>query len=266
MLSRLEYLKALEETIPTIVLSDSDSTGYRNSVPGMLIQESFSDIWSEYNAAIVNNLLGLRRHIVVLKAWDMVLKCFDENGESRADIFIDFVEPTLFRARDLPSAIREQCHQCAGKMTYLLRSRDETLDEVRRPEHNSSYWRNYHDKNHLECGEYGAFRDCLARLRANESDECSSATQLSRSHGQRHHDIATIVGSERYVPMVWKDDIGLFHGYTVDEVNLDKEIAVIDEQRVFAQKAYSALDAYLDKLLDALIEDLRKRGYSVRRV
>lgn len=259
--TRLEYLQELEKTIPAIVLGGDPAFSYRTRVPGTLVQESFCEVWSEYNAAIVNGIIGLRRHLVVLMAWNQVLNRFDEDDEERIGIMIDFVEPTLFRARDLPAAIRSQCHQCVGKMLYILKSRDETLDEVRNPDHNDTYWRAYRDEHYIPCAEYDAYIGALSHLRNDDS-----ADYLRQSHGQRHHDISTIVGTKRHVPMVWElEGGGLGFGYKVDEINLRKEIAIIDEQRNRVQEAYRALDAYLLRLYDALMDDSISRGYDIRR-
>lgn len=260
MATRLEYLRALEEAIPETTLRDDDGFKFRTAVPVSLYLESFCDVWSEYNAAIVNNVLGLCRHVRVLSAWDGVLGRFDED-EQRVGVLIDFVEPTLFRARDLPGAIREQCHQCVGKMHYVLESRDETLDEVRSPRHGSTYWRGYHHDHHLECDEYDDLRDRLGSLWEGNG---GNARRLAHSHGDRHHDMATIVGTKRHRPMVWEEGGGLGHGYVEDEPSLGDELAIVDEQRERSQEAYFALDAYLGRLFDALIEDLQERGVDVR--
>ena len=180
----------------------------------------------------------------------------DADGE-RVSILIDFVEPTLFRVRDLPGAIREQCHQCAGKMTYLFRSGDETLDYVRDANRNSSSWREYHRHHHVDCEEYKLLKEKLTALYTSDN-----AMHLRSSHGQRHHDIATIVGTKRSVPMTWKEGGGTGYGFGTGEVDLGDEIAILDEQRVCSQEAYTALNEYLGRLFDAHIDDLQKRSYA----
>jgi hypothetical protein len=262
MTTRLDYLQELEDTLPLIARQYNTSMECRTSVPYSLLQESLHGVWSEYNSAIVNNLLGLQRHIFVLRAWNDVLERFGEADDVRISVVIDFVEPTLFRARDLPGAIREQCHQCAGKMTYLFNSGDETLDYVRNPNKNSSDWRRYHDEQHLSCDEYDEFRRCLSSLHEKVDDD---AKRLALSHGQRHHDIATIVEMQRHVPKVWQEGGGIGYGYVVDEVKLADEIPVLDKQREHAYKAYTALSTYLDQIYDAHIVDLQNKGYAITR-
>ena len=248
MVSRIDILMEFESLLPNIQLPDGGRIDACRVPHLMFFFETFSEVWSEYNTAIVNNLLSLCRHTKGLMAWAQVLeKHAEEDGELLSGIIVDYVEPLLFRASDLPGAVRSQCHHMAGKLTYLYRSRDDTLDEVRNTSHDDGYWRRYRNKQHVPCEEYDRLVDKVGRLRDSEG-----ADHLKTSHGRRHHDIATFVGMRRYAPMIERTSGVIAHGYRHDEVDLHEEIGIIDNQRTVAKEAYQALSDYADHLLELL--------------
>jgi len=250
MASRIDLLIDFENLLPKIQLSKGDEISICNVPHLRFFHETFSETWDEYNAAIVNNILGLTRHVRSLMAWEQVLGKHADGDESLLrGITIDYVEPLLFRASDLPGAIRNQCHHMAGKLTYLYRTRDITLNEVRSSSHQDTHWRQYRDEHHVPCTEYERLVDKVSVLWASEG-----ADHLIESHGRRHHNIATFVGMKRSVPMIEYMGGVVMHGYRQDEVDLHREIEIIDEQRVSALDAYQALTAYA-RYLSGLLED-----------
>lgn len=258
MTSRIEIITAFEEQRSLVDEGREFIRVHRTMSAFPFFNEAYCGIWAEYNAAIVNNAHCAQRHLISLRAWNLVLDRYGESTQAVQSVLIDYVEPVLFMALDLPGAIREQAHQCAGKLTYLFVSGDESFNVVRDPRHDSCYWRKYHNEHHPNCEEYNAFKERMSHMRYQYGE---NAQRLRKSHGVRLHDIATLVGDNRLVPMTWESDEGVcYSGYSVDRIKLEEEIQVIDEQVKRAVDVYEALSEYAEYMMKQLIDRLVAKG------
>ena len=242
-----EYCQIRDKSI----LSDPEFTLFSTRPIPMLYSE-FYEFYNRYTLALNHDITTLRRHVRSLCAWREVELSHpgDLEGTVWGCILVDYVEPTVRSAIDLPIEIKEKIYQGAWKLTEIAQSGTQGVVSIEELEKKRSNKYKLLNTCGVKSQELEFLQECLGALYGKE--QADDAYELDRLHGEKHHDILSPIHMGYPHVRVVKDDSSgmiLVH-HTDDRLDWHSLISMIDRQRILAQNAYGAFHGYVTMLID----------------
>ena len=247
---RLEALRLFEQRQRQVTLRAS-GVGMRpiDSIP--VLRAAFYAILKRYNSAIIDNLTKLKRHEMSLRAWKSVLEEMEMPQEVMLPLFWDYVEPVLFMALDLPTAVKEQVTRATVSLNELADRGVDGLEKVIAWDGDRNYgWIRCFKGLSDDSYEFQVLKKAVDQL-----FEPHAAEELRNDHGRRYHAVPQRigVGYPRIINTASVEDDFLSLEFGFDEpLDLDEKLELIETQRLRAERAYDALWSY--------VQYLEKRG------
>ena len=231
-------------------LSDPEFTLFASrQVP--IVYSEFFELYNRYIQALNRDIQMLRRHVRSLHAWKEVELSHpaDIEGPVWGCVLVDYIEPTVRSAIDLPIEIKEKLYQGAWKLTVIAKNGIQgvaSIDDLEK-ERRSKY--QLLDDYGMKGPELDCLKECLGLLYGKEQAE---AYELEKLHGEKHHDVMPPIHAGYPRTRVEKDaSLGMMVVYhTYDRLDWHSLITTIDHQRVLAQKAYMAFYSYVKILIN----------------
>ena len=218
--------------------------------PYPVLYSTFYDSYDRYILALNHDILTLRRHVCLLRAWEEVELSHPDNLEGTVwgCILADYVEPVIRSAIDLPKEIKDKIYQASWKLTVIARNGVDGLLLIEKTEERNKNKYKLFDDYGLKSKELDFLRECLEALHGKEHAE---ANELEKLHGEKHHDIMPPIHMG-YPSVRVKKDVS--SGMIVvlranDRLDWHSLITTIDTQRLLAQKAYIAFHNYVEMLI-----------------
>ena len=215
-----------------------------------ILYSVFYGTYNRYIQALNHDIQMLRRHVRSLRAWrDVELSHSSEvKGSVWACILIDYIEPTVRSAIDLPKEINEKVYQGAWKLSVIAQRGAQGAALVAGFEGKRQNKYQLLDTYGTRGRALDRLKECLAKLYGKEQFE---AKELERLHGEKHHDILSPVHDVYPCVKVEEDaSLGMLTiSHTYDRLDWHSLISTIDCQREFAQDAYWAFLDYVEELI-----------------
>lgn len=209
-------------------------------VPNGLAASEYESVWSEYNSGLFNTLCLIIRYQKSLMAWrDLLLSI---SSEIESNIRIDYVNPVLRTACDLPSTFKDQMIRAVVKLYALKHPKDSQASKVLKQ---WDEFRDWYSKAKYFSGVDASFKEMLDSLNV-KLHESSQAKALEMIHGRTIHDVFTnlVDGNCHTVHF----DTGIVLGVYEEPVNLQEAIDNIDALRSSMQELYPIFNVFAGNL------------------
>lgn len=217
-----------------------DSHIPRHAVKRDFINDVFCDVFASYNDALFDSVRLIIRYEKPLMAWREIISGINDK-EVKDTLIMDYVHPVFVTACDLPNAFKDRlvrgCVKLAtiaeGDYSYLRKSRCNWFNAMSTVCTNSPLGKQ------------------LCDIVDKDLYRSADATHFRELHGSGMHDLSQtlVAGSSQIVSSA----NGLTMQMIIDAFDLDKELEILDRQRLKIQGAYLLFGEYGDALYEGLL-------------
>lgn len=217
-----------------------DSHIPRHAVKRGFINDVFCDVFASYNDALFDSVRLIIRYEKSLMAWREIISGINDK-EVKDTLIMDYVHPVFVTACDLPNVFKDRlvrgCVKLAtiaeGDYSYLRKSRCNWFNAMSTVCTNSPLGKQ------------------LCDVVDKDLYRSADATHFRELHGSGMHDLSQtlVAGSSQIVSSA----NGLTMQMIIDAFDLDKELEILDRQRLKIQGAYLLFGEYGDALYEGLL-------------
>jgi len=218
----------------------NDSHIPRHAVKRDFINDVFCDVFASYSDALFDSVRLIIRYEKSLMAWQDIVSEIDDK-EIKDTLIMDYVHPVFVTACDLSNVFKDRlvrgCVKLAtiaeGDYSYLRKSRCNWFNAMSTVCAGSSLGKQ--------------LRDIIDKDLYRSAD----ATHFRELHGSGMHDLSqTLVAKSSQIA---SSANGLTMQVIVEAFDLDKELEILDRQRLKIQGAYLLFGKYGDALYEGLL-------------
>lgn len=204
------------------------------------INDVFCDIFASYNDALFDSVRLMIRYEKSLKAWSEIIAGVDDKvlGDT---LVMDYVHPVFVTACDLPNVFKDRLVRGCVKLATIA-------------EGDYSYLRksscNWFNAMSTACTNSPLGKQ-LCDIVDKDLYRSADATHFRDLHGSGMHDLSQTLVAES--SQIASSANGLILQMIIDAFDLDKELEVLDRQRLKIQDAYLLFGKYGDTLYEGLL-------------
>lgn len=218
----------------------NDSHISHHTVKRDFINDVFCGTFASYNDALFDSVRLMIRYEKSLMAWREIISEIDDK-EVGDTLVMDYVHPVFVTACDLPNVFKDQlvrgCVKLAtiaeGDYSYLRKSRCSWFNVMSTACTNSPLGKQLYD------------------IIDKDLYKSADATHFRKLHGSGMHDLSqTLVAGSSQIA---SSADGLTMQVIIEAFDLDKELEVLDRQRLKIQDAYLLFGKYGDALYEGLL-------------
>lgn len=200
----------------------------------------FCSTFVSYNDALFDSVRLMIRYEKSLMAWQEIVSEIDDK-EIRDTLVMDYVHPVFATAHDLPNVFKDRlvrgCVKLAmiadGDYSYLRKSRCNWFNAMSTVCTNSPLGKQ------------------LCDIVDKDLYRSADATHFRELHGSGMHDLSQTLVAES--SQIASSANGLTMQVIIEAFDLDKELVILDRQRLKIQDAYLLFGKYGDALYEGLL-------------
>lgn len=218
----------------------NDSQIALHTVKRDFFNDVFCSTFASYNDALFDSVRLMIRYEKSLMAWQEIVSEIDDK-EIRDTLAMDYVHPVFVTACDLPNVFKNRLVRRCVKLAAIA-------------EGDYSYLRK------SRCNWFNAMSTaCTSSLLGKQLCDIvdkdlyrsADATHFRELHGSGMHDLSqTLVARSSQIA---SSANGLTMQMIIDAFDLDKELEILDRQRLKTQDAYLLFGKYGDALYEGLL-------------
>lgn len=240
--SLAQTISRLEEIHPTLYypIKLNDSHIPLHTVKRDFFNDVFCSTFASYNDALFDSVRLMIRYEKSLIAWREIISEIDDK-EVKDTLVMDYVHPVLVTACDLPNVFKDRLVRGCVKLATIS-------------EGNYSYLRkgryNWFNAMSTVCTDSPLAKQ-LCDVVDKDLYRSADATHFRKLHGSGMHDLSQTLVAES--SQIVSSANGLTMQMIIDAFDLDKELEILDRQRLKIQNAYLLFGEYGDALYEGLL-------------
>ena len=218
----------------------NDSHIPRHTVKRDFFNDVFCSTFASYNEALFDSVRLMIRYEKSLMAWQEIVSEIDDK-EVKDTLIMDYVHPVFITACDLPNVFKDRLVRGCVKLATIA---EDDYSYLRKSRCN---WFNAMSTVCAGSSLGKQLRDIIDKDLYRSAD----ATHFRKLHGSGMHDLTQTLVAES--SQIASSANGLTMQVIVEAFDLDKELEILDRQRLKTQDAYLLFGKYGDALYEGLL-------------